>query len=151
MGPTRDFEKWKPDGNTRVQVLSSPGAGSDNELETDTATDAEFAPDAIGKSLVSANPSLDRIAPLTSYQGAPSANLEIEQRKQAKDTSGPFLHELRGALIDYLDRREVGEQSRLADSIGCGGGTLSKFKNGSQLPEHHAEALQRAIGLQVTA
>ncbi len=145
MGPTRDFERWKPDGNTRVQVLSPPGAVSDHHMETDALPDADIAPGPDGKCDVSADPSLERIAPLTSDQGEPSTDPETEQRKHAGNTSGPFLDILRSRLRDHLNDSEPGEQSRIAKRVEIPGGTLSKFMRGKTLPSKYHDRLSMEL------
>ncbi len=145
MGPTRDFEKWTPDGNTRVQVLSSPGAVSNTKLETPTAPDAEFAPDGMETWLVSTNRQNAKLAPLTSYQGEPSAAAETEQRKQSNPVERQNLDALRNALIEHLRHAEPGEQSRLADALPIPGGTLSKFINGRNLPDQYRARLTDVV------
>lgn len=147
IGPTRDFEKWKPDGNTRVQVLQSSGAVSNNQLETQGRTGADIAAEETPKPQNSVVSTLDRIAPLTSNQGEPSGTAEIKQRKQANPISGANLTFLRSCLIDHLKVSEPGEQSRLASMIDCPGGTLSKFKNGANLPPEYIESLADTLNL----
>lgn len=144
-GPTREFEKWQPDGNSRMQVSHSPDANLSKVGKTDPATVEDIATDQIGNSLVSADPYSDRIATLTSYQGDATAQPDCQQWKQANSTSDPFCAELRDSLIDLLEVSEPGIQSRLAKLSGIPAGTLSKFKNGASLPIHHAAALQRAL------
>ncbi|MFC4295469.1 hypothetical protein ACFO0A_10425 [Novosphingobium tardum] len=145
-GPTREYEKWRPDGNTRLQVLSRPIAVSNTKLETDPATDAEIATDESGKSLVSTDAHSDRIATLTGYQGGPLGGEELEQRKQANPSSAAPCDRLRGLLIDRLAIAEPGEQSRIASAIGSPGGTLSKFLAGRNLPQPYQAPLAALLG-----
>lgn len=145
MGPTRDYEKWRADGNTRMQVLQRTDADLSDHVETDPSTDADIAADQSGKSVVSAKSWSDRIATLTSYQGEPSASPEKEQRKRANPVSGADLRKLRERVIDHLAESGPGEQSRLAESIGIPGGTLSKFLAGKNLPEQYRAALSAAV------
>ena len=145
LGPTRDFEKWKHDGNTRVQVLQGTGANSAKQLETDHLTGAIIASEETRKPQNTVVSTLDRIAPLNSYQGEPVGTAETKQRKQANPIMGANLGVLRSCLIDHLEQCEPGEQTRLAASIDCPNGTLSKFKNGANLPREYIEPLARAV------
>lgn len=144
-GPTRDFEKWKPDGNTRMQICPATDANMSEAMETPPATDADIATEETGKSLVSTNSKSDRIATLTIYQGEAQSDLETEQRKQANPDNRANLATLRQRLIERLQSSEPGEQSRLADMIGIPGGTLSKFVNGKNLPDRHCDRLAKAL------
>ena len=144
-GPTREFEKWRPDGNTRMQVLHGADAVLSEDMETDPSPDADIATDEMEKPLVSADLHSDRIATLTIYQGEAQPDPELEQRKQANQDNRAFLDKLRDDLIAHLERREPGEQSRLADTLDIPGGTLSKFVNGRNLPDRHCDRLAKAL------
>ena len=145
IGPTRDFEKWKPDGKSRVQVLSSSDAVFVKELETEHVAGAISTPDQNGKPVVSAKSSFARIAPLTSNQSEPSAGLETEQRKQANPENRADLASLRDRVSEHLDRAEPGEQTRLAKRLDIPGGTFSKFLSGKGLPQRHRDRLARVM------
>jgi hypothetical protein len=145
MGPTREYETWRPDGKSRWQVSSSPVAVSSNKVETHPLLVADIATEQSGKSLVSANPNSAAIATHTIHQAEPSASPETEQRKQASHPDRAILAPLRAALLDHLKVSEPGEQSRLADRLNIPGGTLSKFINGRNLPAQYRIALASAL------
>lgn len=145
LGPTREFEKWEPNGNTRMQVLHEPDANLSDQLKTHPCADASFATDEIGNTVVSANSASDRFATHTIYQSEPSDDLETEQWKQANPDTRAILGALRHSLIEHIESSETGEQSRLAKCLGIPSGTLSKFKNGGSLPEEWRIPLSEAV------
>jgi len=145
MGPTRDYETWQPDENSRMQVLHDADA---NLAEADGNTpspDAEFATGQDGNPVISANSTSDRIATLNSTRGTRDGEPESGQRKQANSCTAAILDDLRTWTLDHLKRNEVGEQSRLADGLGIPAGTLSKFLNGGNLPAKYREPLTDAV------
>lgn len=144
-GPTRDFEKWSADGNTRGQVLQPSVSLSASAMETPALAEADIATGGMETPLVSVNPQSAKSTTHTSYQGEGSADRETEARKQANPVSGAFLDDLRANVADRLDRSPPGEQSRLAEVIGIPGGTLSKFLNGRSLPEQYRAPLAAAL------
>lgn len=143
--PSHAYQKWKHGGNTRAQFLTATGPVSAIDMETSPLAGSVIAPDEMEKRLVSAKVHLSDIEPQTVSQGIGAAGLETEQRKQAIPISAAFPANLRDMLLAHLSTAEPGEQSRLAKSLGIHGGTLSKFVNGRNLPEHHAATLARAL------
>src|SRR5690606_28712632 len=79
--PTRDFEKWRPEEKTRLQVLSEPVADFVEQPETATSPDAETTTMETGNPLVSAKLISSKTTTLTSYQGIGAADPETGQRK----------------------------------------------------------------------
>lgn len=146
-GPTREFETWRDNGNTRLQVSQSPDAILSDYVETAPLPVADIATEETEKRVVSANSASDSFATHIVYQGKAKTDPEIQRRKQANPTSGPFLDLLRDQLTTRLDQAEPGEQSRIAEAADIPGGTLSKFINGKNLPEHHRRNLAAALDL----
>jgi DNA-binding Lrp family transcriptional regulator len=145
IGPTRDFEKWRPEGKTRMQKLSSTDAISGERLETTPTMDANSAAEETGKPQKCDVSRTARFATHNyNHRGAKIRACE-ENWKQPDKSSRPELAELRQAFLAHLSRSEYGEQSRLALKIGCPGGTLSKFKSGSGLPITYVESLRQAM------
>lgn len=145
MGPTRDFEKWRPDGKTRGKFLPETAVISSARLETTTATAADFTAEETGKPQKrDVSTSVDSTA-LNSNQREARATASDGNWKQPAPSSRPELAELRLALIDRVNCAEPGEQSRLALKVGCPGGTLSKFKAGGNLPSAYVEPLRLAV------
>ncbi|MDJ0979253.1 MAG: helix-turn-helix domain-containing protein [Erythrobacter sp.] len=142
--PTRDFEKWKH-GNSQAQILTPSGSNSDSCMCS--RTQAGSIPDthSTETSHVSNSGGGSNIGPQIIYQREGEAELETNARKQANPTSGAFLGELRERLVQHLQASEPGEQSRLADTLDIPGGTLSKFVNGKNLPDHHRARLADAL------
>lgn len=147
QGPTRDFEKWKPDENTRGQVLHATEAVSALNVETPADPVADFATDEMETPLVSANPSNAKTSTLIIYQGNPDTGLETQQRKQANSCTRAELGDLRQWALAHLQRHEPGEQSRLAKAVPIPAGTLSKFINGGNLPVQYREPLADAVAV----
>lgn len=145
MGPTREYETWRPENNSRMQVSHEPDANLSEDGVNTPVTDAESSTGQSGKPLVPANSTSDRIATLTSYQGNPKGEAETEQREQANSCERADLAELWQWTVDHLKRSEPGEQSRLAKSIPIPAATLSKFINGGGLPEKYREPLTDAV------
>ena len=142
--PTRDFEKWKH-GNSQAQSLTETGAEIDPPKETEPETGSEIDPPELEKRLVSNNRPMSRIEPQVSDQGQRQSPLGKKHRKQPQSMDRPETVDLRRRLLAYLDSRPAGEQTWLAERIGCPGGTLSKFKSGASLPPKHAAALDLAL------
>lgn len=145
MGPTRDFEKWRPDGKTRMQFLPSADAISSEAMETTPLTEASFAPEETENPQKCDVSSSARIATLNSNQRGAKAGHGNGAWKQPARLDRPELADLRLAFIAHLDRSEPGEQSRLALRIDCPGGTLSKFKSGGRLPIAYIEPLRKVV------
>lgn len=145
MGPTRDFEKWRPDGKTRGQFLPETAVVSSAALETSDFTAADFTAEETGKSQNCDVSTSEDSTALNSNQRGAKAGLGNGDWKQPARLDGPELADLRLAFIAHLDRSEPGEQSRLALRIDCPGGTLSKFKSGASLPIAYVEPLRRAV------
>lgn len=144
-GPTRDFEKWTPDGNTRGQFLQPPVLLSAPDLETLRGAVADITIGEMETPLVSTNPQSAKSTTHTSYQREGSADPETTGRKQANHTSSAFLDVLRADAADRLSKAPPGEQSRLAQATGIPGGTFSKFLNGRSLPEQYRQPLAAAL------
>lgn len=145
MGPTREYETWRPENKSRMQVSHEPDANLSEDVGNTPATDAESSTGPIGKPLVPANSTSDRIATLTSYQVPPSDQPETEQREQANSYDRAELADLWKWTVDHLKRSEPGEQSRLAKAVPIPAATLSKFINGGGLPDKYREPLTDAV------
>lgn len=136
MGPTRDFEKWKPGGNTRCQKLQKPVLVSDAKLETTCAPVAKSIAADGGNSLISANRGNSKTSTHTiKPQGAENSEPTLGLQRKAID-------DLRTALKHRLAASPAGEQTRIAETLGVPGGTLSKFVNGRGLPDQYVEPLR---------
>ena len=145
MAPTRDFEKWRPDGKTRRQFLPETAVVSSAALETSTATAADITAEETGKSQnCDVSTSEDSTAHNSNQRGAKAGHGNGTWKQPAR-LDRPELADLRLAFIAHLDRSEPGEQSRLALRIDCPGGTLSKFKSGAGLPIAYVEPLRLAV------
>lgn len=145
MGPTRDFEKWRPDGKTRMQFLPSADAVSSDQLETTPVAEADFTSEETGKPQKCDVSTSARIATHNSNHRGAKAGHGNGAWEQPAFPDHPELADLRLAFIAHLNRSEPGEQSRLAMRIECPGGTLSKFKSGGGLPIAYVEPLRRAV------
>lgn len=152
-GPTRDFENWKPENKTRLQILSGAVAVSAGNMETPPGPVEEIATDELETPHVSDVSILAKTTTLTISQGLPPDGAELQQRKQANSISGavsPFFHTdelsgLRHDAIDHIARNGVGSQANLASLIGCPPGTFSKFINGRGLPAKYRGRLLEAM------
>lgn len=152
LGPTRDFEKWKQDENSRCRNLHATVSVSALEMETPAGAVAEFDTDTLETSLVSVDAENAKTDTLILYQGEAGSVSETEQRKQANLPSWAIsafpsddLADLRRLTAEHLAGGDAGTQSRLAKSIGCPTGTFSKFINGRNLPDQYRAALADAI------
>ena len=145
--PSHAYEDWKPNenGNTRSQKGDGSVPNMGQSVETDHPTVTNIATDNEDKPLVSVNQPRPNIATHTSNQGIGEAEAQSQQRKQANSYTGADLGELRGLLIARIQTSEPGEQSRLAESAGIPGGTLSKFLNGRNLPEQYRADLSDVV------
>ncbi len=144
--PTRDFEKWRCPEIRGCRICNRPVAESDESSGNALLPVAETTTGQSEKPVVSANPHSAETTTLIVYQAEPNGELETEQWKQANPNAAAHLGKLRDRLIAHLQDSEAGEQSRLADDLGIPTGTLSKFKNGSGLPNQYREALTAAVG-----
>jgi hypothetical protein len=144
-GPTRDFEKWRPDGKTRARDLREAGALSANQVETVGVSEAEIASEEPGKSRNCDLSRSEETAALNSNQRLAVGQPSHGGSKQSAQRDGDALTELRLAMVAHLGRSEPGEQTRLALRIDCPGGTLSKFKSGAGLPAAYIEPLRRYL------
>ncbi|HVR91929.1 MAG TPA: helix-turn-helix domain-containing protein [Novosphingobium sp.] len=145
--PSHAYEEWF-DGNKRPQILTETGPIPDSEVETGHLIGPKSQPDWTRKRDVSAIPASSRSGPQTVYQGLGREGDSSEKRKQGNSSPQPsrlVLEVLRSKLISRLDQAGPGEQSRLARSAGIPGGTLSKFRNGKNLPDTHAVTLAREL------
>lgn len=145
--PTRDFEKWQPDENSRLKFLSPPDEGSARNMETPADPVAEIDTDELETPLVSANPDFAETTTLIVYQGDRRSVPETQQRKQANSCTRADLGDLRDWTLAHLQRHEPGEQSRLAKAVPIPAGTLSKFINGGNLPAQYREPLADAVAV----
>lgn len=145
MGPTRDFEKWRPDGKTRRQFLPETAVVSSSQLETSSVTAEDFTAEETGKSQKCDVSTSEETTAHTVYQGVAKAGNGAGDWKQTARSGCSELADLRLAFIAHLNRTKPGEQSRLALRISCPGGTLSKFKSGGGLPVAYVEPLRRAV------
>jgi len=151
--PTHAYEKWSPDGNTRAQFLTETGSVSTSNMETSVSIGSDIAPEEMEKRLVSNVSYLSETEPQTVYQSPGARQGAIDQRKHAAFPSGPDrefrfgdeVADLRLLTIDHLERSGPGSQSRLADRIGCPGGTFSKFIGGKNLPAEYRRPLAAAL------
>lgn len=145
MGPTREYETWKPENKSRMQVSHKPDANLSEADGTDPLSDAETATEETGKPVIPANSISDRIATLTSYQGSPSEQPETEQREQANSYDRTELDDLREWTLAHIEQNGTGEQSRLAEAVPIPAATLSKFIHGGNLPLKYREPLTDAV------
>lgn len=151
--PSHAYEKWKPDGNTRAQFLMETGSVSNFEVETSREAGSDIAPEETEIRQNSDVSYLSEIEPQTVYQ-SPGVNPDGNgQWKHAEFPSGPDrefrlgdeVADLRLLTIDHIDQSGPGSQSRLAERIGCPGGTFSKFVKGRNLPTEYRRALAAAL------
>ena len=151
--PSHAYEKWKPDGNTRAQILTETGSVSKFEVETSIAVGANIGPEEMEIRQISDVSTLSEIEPLTVYQGIGAAIPETDQRKQAIPPSwadrgfslGDEVADLRHLTIQHISDHGAGSQSRLASRIGCPPGTFSKFIGGRNLPAQYRAPLADAL------
>lgn len=144
--PTHAYEQWLPEsGNTRAQFLSEPGSIPDIGVETRGGAGANFEPVELETPLNSTNLLMSGIEPHTSNQGEESDRGQSGNRKHSPDPRSAFLGGLRSQLIEHLKISAAGEQSKLARSIDCPQGTLSKFIAGRSLPAQHSARLAAAL------
>jgi hypothetical protein len=143
--PTRDFERWKPDGNSQAQSLTETGAVIAPPLETQGDLGADFDPSIMETPHVSVGPSMSETGPQLLYQGDSRSDQETGQWKQANPASGAFPAILRDATLKRLADAQPGEQKRLSERIDCPPGTLSKFINGRNLPETYHQRLAAIV------
>lgn len=95
------------------------------------------------------------IAPLYSLPASGTADPEAEQRKHAENSGRPFRDLLNGETLEHLRDRlattlaeaPVGTQTRIAQTAGIPGGTLSKFRDGRGLPAQHVASLSQTLDL----
>ena len=67
-GPTRDFEKWKPDTEkSRAQILIPTGANTDKSASASTATGANNGPDKAPKPQKSFDANVSKFEPQVVY------------------------------------------------------------------------------------
>lgn len=144
--PTHDYRNWKPDGNSRLQSLSGAVAVSAPEMETGPSTVEDIATGQMEKPTVSNDPDFAETTTLTVYQGDRCSPPATATWKQGDPPSDASMSALRAALVEYLHRHEVGEQSRLAARALIPPGTLSKFLHGRPLPAGYHRALADLIG-----
>ena len=109
MRPKREYETWRPQHNSRMQVSHEPDANLSEEEGNTPVTDAETATGQSGEPLVPANSISDRIATLSSYQGSLSEQPETEQREHASSYERTDLTDLWEWTVDQLQRSEPGE------------------------------------------
>lgn len=152
LGPTRDFEKWKHDENSRCQNLHATVSVSALEVETPADAVAEIDTDDMETPHVSVDRPNAEIDTLIIYQREASSVSETDQRKQANPPSWALsafpsddIADLRRLTTEHLAGDDAGSQSRLAERIGCPAGTFSKFMNGRNLPDEYRAPLADAI------
>lgn len=143
--PTRDFDRWKPDGNSQAQNLTTIGAKSAPPLETSGDGGSEFDPPTVETLHVSVGRPMSETEPQLLYQGNRGSDQETGQWKQANPASAAFPGLLREATRKRLETAEPGEQTRLAQLIDCPPGTLSKFINGRNLPDAYCDRLAAIV------
>lgn len=144
--PTRDFEKWAPDGNTRCKNFRPSVQVSSIEAETNGASVQETYTANPANPHVSISQSNKETCTHTIYQGDSLSTLGMEQRKQANNHEGENLGLLRTRLTEHLTDAEPGEQTRLCDSLKIPPGTMSKFIHGANLPKPYRSPLERTLG-----
>jgi hypothetical protein len=132
---TRNGERVDAVSEDRKRRVDTPSTD-----RTGTSQKLEGAPvDALSALIVSHSPGLPSsgIIPFPSPQngGGPNGNSCLME-----------LEELRAFARGYLDRAEVGAQSKLAQTAGVPGGSLSKFLAGKGLAVDHRLKLQLAVG-----
>ncbi|MBN8844310.1 MAG: winged helix-turn-helix domain-containing protein [Sphingomonadales bacterium] len=152
-GPTRDFEKWKPDGNSRLKFLSVTDANFAGNLETPGEPVAKNSTGNLETPQDSDVSNFAETTTLISYHGDPHGDPVSDQRKRAETTSRPDrefrlgdeVADLRLLTTAHLDEFGPGSQSRLAARIDCPPGTFSKFINGRNLPVEYRRPLAAAL------
>lgn len=146
--PSHAYEQWRPDGNagnTRAQFPTETGSISATETETFPLTGPETAPAMMEKRLVSVTSAGSEIEPHTNSHTHRSEQASIGNRKHGPETWAAFADALRDQLRNHLSQSAAGEQTRLAQAIGCPGGTLSKFAAGKNLPAPYVDRLAKAL------
>jgi|GEM_PF-1627168 len=144
--PSHAYEQWQPEnGNTLAQLLTETGPISDNSMETRLHAGAGFGPVEMETRLNSTNHGESGIGPHTSNQGEEADTGQSGNRKHLPHPRSTFLDGLRNQLIEHLKISAIGEQSKLARSIDCPQGTLSKFISGRSLPQRHSARLAAAL------
>ena len=151
-GPTRDFEKWKHDEKSRCGNFPATVSNFSPDVETPPDAVSNIGTEEMETSDVSDVSTQANIGTLISYQGEAHGESDFQQRKQANSSSGAIsafpwddLADLRHLTRRHVEHASAGEQSRLAEAIGCPPGTLSKFINGRNLPAQYRPALADAI------
>lgn len=151
--PSHAYEKWKPDGNTRAQFLTETGSVSIADVETPTSDGSNSGPEETEIRQISDVSTLSEIEPQTVYQSSGANPERYGQRKHAISHAGSSndfrlgdeVADLRLLTIHHIEHSGPGSQSRLADRIGCPGGTFSKFVKGRNLPAAYRRALAAAL------
>lgn len=152
-GPTREFEKWKPDGNSRLKFLSVTDANFVGNMETSTDAVAKSSTEEMETPQVSDVSILTKTTTLIIDHGSPHSDSDSSRRKQAIPPSRPDrgfslgdeVADLRHLTIQHLADHGAGSQSRLAGLIGCPPGTFSKFIGGRNLPAQYRAPLADAL------
>lgn len=143
--PTRDFEQWQPNGNTRCRKFPVTEQVSSREVETGNAPIQQNYTEGVETPHVSVGGPDKESCTHTVYQGLGLGTPETQQRKQAALSIEAQLAELRDRLIEHRRRHEPGEQTRLAKTVQIPPGTLSKFISGRSLPMKYREPLTAAL------
>ncbi|WP_422343176.1 hypothetical protein [Parasphingorhabdus sp.] len=133
--PTRDFEKWAPNGNkTRYQNLTSAVPNIAQGVETDPNAVPNFDTETSGNPHVSVKDTVPKTGTQLNYHTQGKAGTA---RQEETETSP-----LREILIELIKQSPIGTQSKLAEEAGIPKGTMSKFVNGAGLALHHQTALK---------
>ncbi len=143
--PTHDYRNWKPDGNTRLKVLSPAVEVSANALETIPPAVEETATGKMEKPAISNVPDFAETTTHIIYQGDGDSAGASQQRKHDLKHRRADLADLRERLRNHLSKSQPGEQGRIAARAQIPPGTLSKFIHGRTLPEHHQSRLSEVI------
>lgn len=135
--PSHDYDNWKPEGsngNSRAQILTETGSKSEPSVETFPNVGSNSEPLEMEKRLISNDPQMSEIGPQTVSHGYGKLNAQTEDWKQGQVNRSKFIDALRNQLRDHLENSFAGEQSKIAATIDCPAGTLSKFVHGRTLP-----------------
>ena len=151
-GPTRDFEKWAPDGNKSPAPKSSKGGTKIVPLAgNDAQTGTNIVPLMTETSHSCDGATVTETVPQVVSQGLGVSGPITDTLKQPARTVGPSVDEgtdtlIRMKLESLLRASPAGTQTRLAEDARIPGGTLSKFlREGKSLSSAHRVRLQLAM------
>lgn len=151
-GPTRDFEKWAPDGNKSPTPKSGNGGTKIVPLAgNDAQTGTNIVPLMTETSHSHDGPTVTETVPQVVSQGLGLSVPVSSNLKQPASIVGPRGSDdpetlIRMKLETLLQASPAGTQTRLAEDARIPGGTLSKFlREGKGLSRTHRISLQLAM------